>query len=143
MRGVFILSKAHAVGPSLGISASGEVAADGKGDARFSGSLAPLYQINSLLGRAPLIGGLFVSRRGEGVVAISYEIEGPVSQPRVTINPLSALTPGVLRRAFEGNRNGVAGEPSREDSENVPSRQEIPIPALPLPNPPPDPVRPQ
>ena len=42
-----------------------------------------------------------VSRRGEGVVGMTYSINGHVGEPRVGVNPASALTPGILRRIFE------------------------------------------
>ncbi|WP_164055925.1 hypothetical protein, partial [Serratia marcescens] len=37
----------------------------------------------------------------EGVIGITYEIAGQVSQPRLTVNPLSAVAPGFLRKMFE------------------------------------------
>ena len=40
-------------------------------------------------------------RRGEGVFGMTYSINGPAAQPRVGVNPVSALTPGILRRIFE------------------------------------------
>ena len=78
----------------------------------LKGAVAPAYGVNSLLGKAPVIGGLFVSRKGEGLLALSYDVGGPASEPRVTVNPLSAFTPGVFRRMFEGRAetNGETAE---------------------------------
>jgi hypothetical protein len=42
-----------------------------------------------------------VSRRGEGVFGMTYSINGSAGEPRVGVNPVSALTPGILRRIFE------------------------------------------
>ncbi|MEO0834132.1 MAG: AsmA-like C-terminal region-containing protein, partial [Pseudomonadota bacterium] len=94
------ISEANAVGPSVGLSAAGTIGLDGTGVA-LAGALAPIYQINAILGNTPLIGPLLVNRKGEGLLAVSYEITGEVTAPMVTIKPLSALAPGVLRRAFE------------------------------------------
>ncbi|MEM6747457.1 MAG: AsmA-like C-terminal domain-containing protein [Pseudomonadota bacterium] len=94
------LSDAKMIGSSLGISATGMVdLAAGQIDVR--GAIAPAYSVNSILGTLPGIGQLFVSRDGEGIVAFSYQIVGPIDQPTVTVNGLSALTPGILRRMFE------------------------------------------
>ena len=57
--------------------------------------------MNSFLGGITGLGDLLVSRRGEGVVALGYTVEGPIAGPTVTVNTLSALTPGVFRRLFE------------------------------------------
>jgi hypothetical protein len=99
------VSKARATGPSVGLTAQGSFGLGGAGDFNLSGAVAPAYGVNSILGRAPVIGDLFVNRKGEGLVAISYTIDGPVAEPRVTVNPLSALAPGVLRRMFETGRD--------------------------------------
>jgi hypothetical protein len=49
-----------------------------------------------------VIGGLLTSRTGEGVIGVTFSVNGPFNSTRVTANPLSALAPGVLRRIFEG-----------------------------------------
>lgn len=102
--GLLDLKEARASGPSVGITGSGSVETREGGGISLSGAVAPAYQVNSLLGRAPLIGDLFVSREGEGVVALSYTVGGATDAPAVTVNPLSALTPGFLRRMFEVER---------------------------------------
>lgn len=95
--------EARATGPSVGITAAGRLPLDG-GAVELSGAVAPAYQVNSFLGKTPVIGDLFVSRKGEGLLALSYDVAGPANEPRVTVNPLSALAPGVFRRMFEGGR---------------------------------------
>ena len=57
----------------------------------------------------PVIGNLLVSRRGEGVFGMTYAINGEAGQPRVGVNPVSALTPGILRRIFEPPQPRDAG----------------------------------
>ena len=119
--GRITLTDTRAIGSAVGITVDGSVRLDGKGDVALRGALAPAYQVNSFLGRTPLIGGLLVNRKGEGLLAITYDIEGTVSDPEITINPLMALAPGVLRRAFENeNAPGGTGAP-------------VPVPGEPLP----------
>ena len=42
-----------------------------------------------------------MSRQGEGVFAVVYSVSGNLERARVAINPLSAVTPGFLRRIME------------------------------------------
>ncbi|NHK27798.1 hypothetical protein FF098_007785 [Parvularcula flava] len=96
---------ARATGPSLGVSVGGNVDfADDSFD--INGAVAPAYGVNSMLGNIPGFGELLVSRKGEGVVAFSYMIDGPVAGPTVTVNALSLFTPGIFRRIFEPIRGG-------------------------------------
>ncbi len=100
--GEISLKEARATGPSVGITGEGAFSIDGDRRLTLRGAVAPAYQVNSFLGKTPVIGDLFVNRKGEGLLALSYEVDGTTAEPRVTVNPLSALAPGVLRRMFEG-----------------------------------------
>lgn len=118
-----ILRDLRAAGPAVGLSAEGRIAAEANGGLDLNGAVAPVYQVNSFLGKAPLVGDLFVNRDGEGVVALSYAVSGNAATPTVTVNPLSALTPGFLRRIFEPERSSleevmsVEGAPADSDGE--------------------------
>lgn len=88
-------------GPSLGLTGAGSynISAD---NLDIDGVVAPSPMLNlSMLGSIPVIGDLLVSRRGEGVFGMTYSINGHAGEPRVGVNPVSALTPGILRRIFE------------------------------------------
>ena len=54
------------------------------------------------------MGKLFTAEKGGGLFAVRAKITGPLSNPKVSVNPLSALTPGVLRDIF-----GVGGRLSK------------------------------
>lgn len=102
--------EARATGPSVGITAQGEFDLTGDRLISLKGAVAPAYGVNSLLGKTPVIGDIFVNRKGEGLLALSYDVAGPAIEPRVSVNPLSAFTPGVFRRMFEGGANDDAAE---------------------------------
>lgn len=112
--GAVRIAESRATGPSVGITAQGAFDLDGARAVTLRGAVAPAYGFNSLLGRTPVIGDLFVSRKGEGVLALSYDVAGPASEPRVTVNPLSAFTPGVFRRMFEGRAAEEEAPPADE-----------------------------
>ncbi len=90
----------RASGPAMGITARGWIA-PGDSELSLDGVLVPSFGVNSLLGGLPIIGDLFVSRQGEGMFAPTYSVRGTFAKARVAINPVAAITPGVLRRIFE------------------------------------------
>ena len=96
----FYIRGGKASGPALGLTANGHMLDDGE-DLQISGVLVPSFGVNSALGGIPIIGDLFVSREGEGVFAITYDVRGSLEEARVSVNPLSGIVPGVLRRVFE------------------------------------------
>jgi len=98
--GRYQISGGRAQGPAMGMTTNGWIATDGSG-IRLDGVLVPSFGVNSALGGIPIIGDLFVSREGEGVFSITYGVRGSLEQAQVSVNPLSAITPGILRRIFE------------------------------------------
>jgi hypothetical protein len=105
----------RASGPAIGVTARGWVV-PGAGDVSLDGVLVPSFGVNSALGALPVIGDLFVSRRGEGLFAPTYSVRGTLSKARVSINPVSALTPGVLRRIFESPGESPPTNDKRADA---------------------------
>jgi hypothetical protein len=91
---------ARATGSALGLTTKG--VADMSSDTLdFQGTIAPAYGINSAVGHVPVLGQLLTSRKGEGVVGLGYWAKGSFEKPQVSVNPLSLVTPGILRRMFE------------------------------------------
>jgi hypothetical protein len=94
-----VLRDARAFSPSLGLTAKGRI--DRTNDRLdLEGTVVPAYVFNSVLGRIPLIGGLFSAEKGGGLFAMNYSLSGAMDNPTVVANPLSALTPGILRGMF-------------------------------------------
>ena len=65
------------------------------------GTIVPAYVFNSLLGRIPVLGRLFSAERGGGLISVAYAVRGRTDDPAISVNPLSALTPGFLRGLFK------------------------------------------
>lgn len=99
--GILNIREAHASGPAIGFSADGFIDRP-KNEIGLRGTLAPLYGINSVLGAIPLLGDVLTSREGEGILGTTYSVSGNADEPEISVNPLSMLTPGILRRIFEG-----------------------------------------
>jgi len=111
------LREARASGQALGVTVSGSIDLENE-VLDLDGVLVPAYGINSILGGVPVIGDIFVSRRGEGIFALTYSIDGPFAETRVFVNPLSALAPGFLRRLFEPVTTANASPRPRGDPED-------------------------
>ena len=79
------------MGPSIGLSFDGYI--DSKTNRmNIQGVLSPFFMLNSV--------GSFLTRRGEGLIGFNFNMRGSTKSPSVTVNPLSAFTPGMFRDIF-------------------------------------------
>lgn len=85
------ITRSSAVGPGLGISLDGFYT-PATNEVDFQGVISPLYLVNSV--------GAVLTRRGEGLIGFNFNLRGQAGNPRVLVNPLSALTPGMFREIF-------------------------------------------
>ncbi|HEY5339305.1 MAG TPA: AsmA-like C-terminal domain-containing protein, partial [Rhizomicrobium sp.] len=108
---------ARAAGPAVGITADGFIDR-ANSQIALKGTLAPAYGLNSFLGNIPLLGNVLVSKQGEGVFGMTYSASGSADQPNISVNPLSALAPGIFRRIFEGS-TPVAPQPPTQPQANT------------------------
>ena len=93
------IDQAHADNPSLGLTAKGRIGLL-SGQTSITGTIVPAYFFNSMLGQLPLVGKLFSPEAGGGIFAVRFALDGSIDDPGVSINPVSALTPGFLREIF-------------------------------------------
>jgi hypothetical protein len=115
------LREGRAHGTSLGMTAEGKIDAR-LGTIALQGTVVPGYVVNNLLSNIPLIGDILVGGKGGGLVAISFSVQGPLDQPKVSVNPLSALAIGPLRLIFRGATSDDANE--AEKALGGPERQD-------------------
>ncbi|AVO39339.2 AsmA-like C-terminal region-containing protein [Pukyongiella litopenaei] len=97
------LFESSATGASIGLSMDGiyDVV---NGRLNMQGVVSPIYMLNAV--GAPL------SRRGEGLIGFNYTLTGAAASPNVSVNPLSALAPGILRDLFRGAPPPSDGSPA-------------------------------
>ena len=101
------LQRFSAVGPSLGITLDGVYDMENS-RMNMQGVISPVYFLNAV--------GQVFSRRGEGLFGFSFRLRGPKDNPKVSVNPLSILTPGMFREIFRtpppraGGGNGEGGQ---------------------------------
>ena len=77
----------------------------------ISGTFVPAYGLNNVFAKVPLFGPLLGGSQYEGLFAVNFRAAGQASAPNLTVNPLSAVAPGFLRKLF-----GVGMEPQRSDA---------------------------
>jgi uncharacterized protein YhdP len=109
LRGDFAYSSNHLVlenllgyGGAIGGTANGTVDL-GRDRLDLQGTIVPAYALNSIIGNIPLIGSLLLGGEGQGLFAANYRVTGSAADPQISVNPLSALAPGFLRRLFQPN----------------------------------------
>ncbi|MGB7975155.1 MAG: AsmA-like C-terminal region-containing protein [Roseiarcus sp.] len=97
--------------PSVGLTAQGGIDFE-HSQVDLSGSFVPAYTVNTMLTKIPLVGVLLSGGENDGVFGLSYRVHGSMSSPTLTVNPLSAIAPGILRRmlgAIDGTTAHGAG----------------------------------
>jgi hypothetical protein len=118
----FVLEESYIRGPIVGATVRG------KADFRsqrldLGGTYIPLQGINSALCAIPLLGAIITGPKCEGVVGLTFAVQGPMARPTVLVNPLSMLTPGILREIMQMT-NPSQKVQARENSKNsVPADQ--------------------
>ena len=106
------LDEGHAYNASLGLTATGRINL-ASGQTSLTGTIVPAYFFNSIPGRLPLVGKLFSPEKGGGLFAARFAVDGPIEDPTISLNPVSALTPGFLRGVFDVfHRNTASKEPT-------------------------------
>ncbi|MCC7273504.1 MAG: hypothetical protein IT561_12615 [Alphaproteobacteria bacterium] len=84
----------------------------------LEGTIVPAYTLNNLLGNIPILGTILAGGKDEGVFAANYRVAGRIADPQVSVNALSALAPGILRKLFPFME---AGDPRGNSSGGSPS----------------------
>ena len=98
--GRLILDDGIIRGPVFGSSFAGTLI-DPSGRVDMAGSFMPAYGVNRLFGALPFVGGVLGNGGEGGLIGITYRLDGMLSDPTLTINPISLIAPGIFRRIFE------------------------------------------
>lgn len=98
-------------GDQVGFTLQGHVDY-GRDRVDIGGTFVPGYAFNNAFAQVPVVGALLGggSQYG-GLFAVNFRISGPASAPTMTINPLSAIAPGILRRFVDPMGGAPAQRP--------------------------------
>jgi AsmA-like C-terminal region len=77
----------------------------------IAGTFVPAFGLNNAFAQVPLFGPLLGGGQYEGLIAVNFRISGQATAPTLTVNPLSAVAPGFLRKLF-GTGGGAPETPT-------------------------------
>lgn len=92
-----VLRNGVASGADLGLTFDGRIGIDAK-TIDIAGTVAPLDTLSDIVGAIPIIGDVLTGGNGGGILAFTYTVQGSFASPAVSVNPLSVLAPGIIRR---------------------------------------------
>lgn len=102
-------------GDELGASGEGLIRkSDGAVD--ITGTIIPVYVLNSLFSDIPLLNVILGGGKGQGIIGVTFALGGSIEKPVFQMNPVSALAPGILRKLFF--EYGKSGPPPQAKNEN-------------------------
>jgi hypothetical protein len=97
-------------GPEAGATIEGSL--DTLNDrVNMTGTFVPAYGLNNMFAKIPVVGFFLGGGSNEGLFGVNFRISGPATAPVLTINPLSALAPGFLRKIFGAGEIGTSQMP--------------------------------
>lgn len=67
----------------------------------LKGTFLPALAISRAIGLIPIVGQIFGNGRDTGLIGITFRMSGPSKNPKLEINPISVVAPGVFRKVFE------------------------------------------
>lgn len=98
--GQFVVNDAELRGGLLGATFQGKADFNAR-TVNLGGTYVPLQGLNSAIGVIPGLGQLLAGPKGEGILGITFAIQGPMDRPQVLVNPLSLVAPGIFREMFQ------------------------------------------
>ncbi len=95
-------------GPTVCATAEGVIRkADNALD--ISGTVVPACGVSRALNAVPIIGDILSGgNNNEGIFGLTYAMGGTFADPKIQLNPLSVLAPGIFRRLFDFSPKGAA-----------------------------------
>ncbi len=85
--------------PTIGSTIEGWIDFD-RDTMDLNGTFVPAYGVNNLFGQLPVLGLVLGGGSQEGLIGVNFRVSGKTSAPVLSVNPLSAIAPGFLRKIF-------------------------------------------
>jgi hypothetical protein len=81
----------------------------------LDGTIAPAYGLNWALGQVPIVGQIMRGQEADAALAATFSVRGALEAPEITVNPLSALVPGIIRDLFRDLGTDAPAAPLERD----------------------------
>lgn len=98
--GVMFVDDGIVRGAQIGAAFSG-LLYDQDDNTDMAGTFMPAYALNRFFGEIPVLGALLGNGKDKALLGITFRVSGSSDNPRVQVNPLSVVAPGVFRNIFE------------------------------------------
>jgi Protein of unknown function len=98
--GYLKLAKGILRSDQIGLSYEGTLY-DQEGRIDMTGTFLPAFGLNRIFGDIPIIGDILGNGRDNGLIGITFKLSGPAKSPKLSVNPLSLVAPGIFRQIFE------------------------------------------
>ncbi len=85
---------------TMGFTATGNVY-DPKDRMSLKGTFMPANGVNLAVSAIPILGKLLSNGKDNALIGIAYRLSGQRKNPKLEVNPLSLVTPGVFNKVFE------------------------------------------
>ncbi|WP_417318164.1 AsmA-like C-terminal domain-containing protein [Emcibacter sp.] len=115
--GILDIKKGTAKGSSIGVNMSGTVD-QSYNEVDIEGTIVPAYGLNSLFSNIPIVGTILTGGKDQGIFAATFEMTGTMQETEISVNPLAALAPGILRNIFSA-LGGSSKKSLREEAEEL------------------------
>jgi Protein of unknown function/AsmA-like C-terminal region len=94
-----VLSEGTMNGDAIGLTVDGAI--DHVHDlVDMKGTFVPVFSFNNMFAKIPIVGPILGGHAEEGLIGLNYRISGLASAPTLSVNPLSAIAPGMFRQIF-------------------------------------------
>lgn len=84
----------------IGFTFEGEVF-DANDQMNIRGTFMPAIALSRLIGLIPIVGDIFSNGKDGALFGITYRLRGPVKKPKLEVNPISLVAPGIFNKIFE------------------------------------------
>lgn len=94
------ISEAVIWGQQVGFTLQGNIDY-GRDRVDIGGTFVPGYALNNAFAQVPVVGMILGGGQYGGLFAVNFRVSGSATAPTMTVNPLSAIAPGILRRFID------------------------------------------
>lgn len=98
--GVLTVNEGLVKGPIVGVTFRGTYNSRSS-EIGIAGTLVPAYGLNNVVSQVPILGPILGGSQDEGLIGVTFRVGGTVAEPKVDVNAISAVAPGIFRRIFE------------------------------------------
>ncbi len=87
-------------GLQIGLTYNGTLY-DAKNLMNLRGTFMPAIGISKILALIPIVGQILSNGKDSALIGITYHLKGPTAKPKLLLNPLSIVAPGIFKKIFE------------------------------------------